>query len=365
MAVLDLDQLMAQGIRGQSVFLRADLNVPLRDGVISDDSRVRASLRTMRRLIAGGARLIVTSHLGRPKGTRVPELTLRPVAPRLAELLGTGVSFCEDCVGELAEAAVSRLDDGQVLLLENLRFHAGETKNDPDFARALADLADVYVNDAFGTAHRAHASTVGVVAHTPRAAAGDLLKSEINHLRVVLEPERPLLAILGGAKVSGKVEVMEALAPHADVLALGGAMVYTFLARGGQPRRARRPPGRPPPAAADGPRGGRGARAGGPDAGGGDDSRGLDRRRHRAGDRPHLRGGGGPRAHGLLERSAGSLRDRGLRARHRDRGPGRGEDLCDDRGGGRRFGGGRQPARRGRSDHPQGLTLPGLAALDR
>jgi phosphoglycerate kinase len=235
MAVLDLDQLMAQGIRGQSVFLRADLNVPLRDGVISDDSRVRASLRTMRRLIAGGARLIVTSHLGRPKGTRVPELTLRPVAPRLAELLGTGVSFCEDCVGELAEAAVSRLDDGQVLLLENLRFHAGETKNDPDFARALADLADVYVNDAFGTAHRAHASTVGVVAHTPRAAAGDLLKSEINHLRVVLEPERPLLAILGGAKVSGKVEVMEALAPHADVLALGGAMVYTFLAAQGDP----------------------------------------------------------------------------------------------------------------------------------
>jgi phosphoglycerate kinase len=235
MAVLDLDGLMAQGVRGQRVFLRADLNVPLRDGVISDDSRVRASLRTMRRLIAGGARLIVTSHLGRPKGMRVPELTLRPVAPRLAELLGTGVSFCEDCVGEQAAAAVSRLDEGQVLLLENLRFHAGETKNDPDFARALADLTDVYVNDAFGTAHRAHASTVGVVAHASRAAAGDLLKSELNHLRVVLEPERPLLVILGGAKVSGKLEVMEALAPHADVLALGGAMVYTFLAAQGDP----------------------------------------------------------------------------------------------------------------------------------
>jgi phosphoglycerate kinase len=235
MAVLDLDGLMAQGVRGQRVFLRADLNVPLRDGSISDDSRVRASLRTMRRLIAGGARLIVASHLGRPKGTRVTELTLRPVAPRLAELLGTGVSFCEDCVGEQAVAAVSGLDDGQVLLLENLRFHAGETKNDPDFALALADLADVYVNDAFGTAHRAHASTTGIVAHMPRAAAGDLLKSEINHLRVVLEPERPLLAILGGAKVSGKLEVMEALAPHADVLALGGAMVYTFLAAQGDP----------------------------------------------------------------------------------------------------------------------------------
>jgi phosphoglycerate kinase len=230
MAVLDLDGLMAQGVRGQRVFLRADLNVPLRDGVITDDSRVRASLRTLRRLIAGGGRLIVTSHLGRPKGTRVPELTLRPVAPRLAELLGTGVSFCEDCVGEQAAAAVSGLDDGQVLLLENLRFHVGETKNDPDFARALADLADVYVNDAFGTAHRAHASTAGIVAHMSRVAAGDLLESELNHLRVVLEPKRPLLAIIGGAKVSGKLDVMEALAPHADVLALGGAMVYTFLA---------------------------------------------------------------------------------------------------------------------------------------
>jgi len=235
MAVLDLDGLMAQGVRGQRVFLRADLNVPLRNGVISDDSRVRASLRTMRRLIAGGARLTVTSHLGRPKGTRVPELTLRPVAPRLAGLLGTGVSFCEHCVGEQAAAAVSGLDDGQVLLLENLRFHAGETKNDPDFARALSDLADVYVNDAFGTAHRAHASTAGIVAHMTRAAAGDLLKSELKHLRVVLEPERPLLAILGGAKVSGKLDVMEALAPHADVLALGGAMVYTFLAAQGDP----------------------------------------------------------------------------------------------------------------------------------
>jgi phosphoglycerate kinase len=235
MAVLDLDGLMAQGVRGQRVFLRADLNVPLRDGAITDDSRVRASLRTMRRLIAGGARLIVASHLGRPKGVRLPELTLRPVAPRLAELLGTGVSFCEDCVGELAAAAVSGLDDGQVLLLENLRFHAGETKNDADFARALADLADVYVNDAFGTAHRAHASTVGMVEYVSRAAAGDLLRSELKHLRVVLEPERPLLAILGGAKVSSKLEVMEALGPHADALALGGAMVYTFLAAKGEP----------------------------------------------------------------------------------------------------------------------------------
>jgi phosphoglycerate kinase len=235
MAVLDLDGLMAQGVRGQRVFLRADLNVPLRAGAIADASRVRASLRTMRRLIAGGARLIVASHLGRPEGVRVPELTLRPVAPRLAELLETGVSFCEDCVGEQAMAAVSGLDDGQVLLLENLRFHEGETKNDPDFARALADLADVYVNDAFGTAHRAHASTVGVVEHMSRAAAGDLLKSELNHLRVVLEPERPLLAILGGAKVSCKLDMIQALGAHADVLALGGAMVYTFLAANGDP----------------------------------------------------------------------------------------------------------------------------------
>jgi len=217
------------------VFVRADLNVPLRGGAIGDDSRIRASLPTLRRLAAAGARVVIASHLGRPKGKASDALSLRPVAPALARLLGAGVSFCEDCIGPRAEAAVQALGPGQFLLLENLRFHAGEEKNDPDFAAALARLADVYVNDAFGTAHRAHASTVGMVARIERVAAGDLMRTELEHLRVVRQPERPLLAILGGAKVSSKLAVMEALAPHADVLAIGGAMTYTFLLAQGQP----------------------------------------------------------------------------------------------------------------------------------
>jgi phosphoglycerate kinase len=234
-ALPDLDGLLAAGVGGSRVFVRADLNVPMRGGEIGDDSRLRASLPTLRRLAAAGARVVVASHLGRPKGKVSVELSLRPLAPALARLLGAGVSFCEDCIGSRAEAAVRQLGPGQFLLLENLRFHAGEEKNDPDFAAALARLADVYVNDAFGTAHRAHASTVGMVARVERAAAGDLLRSELDHLRSVREPERPLLAILGGAKVSSKLAVMEALAPHADALAIGGAMTYTFLAAQGQP----------------------------------------------------------------------------------------------------------------------------------
>jgi phosphoglycerate kinase len=157
------------------------------------------------------------------------------VAARLAELLDRGVSFSEEIIGEAAREAVGELKDGQLLLLENLRFYAGETKNDPDFARALASLADLYVNDAFGTAHRAHASTVGIVRYIERSAAGDLLRSELEHLRVVREPERPLLCLLGGAKVSDKIAVLEALAPHADLLAVGGAMAYTFLRALGRP----------------------------------------------------------------------------------------------------------------------------------
>jgi phosphoglycerate kinase len=231
----DLDGLLAAGVGGSRVFVRADLNVPMRGGEISDDSRLRASIPTLRRLAAAGARVVVASHLGRPKGKVSVELSLRPLAPALAGLLGAGVSFCRDCIGSRAEAAVRELGPGQFLLLENLRFHAGEEKNDPDFAAALARLADVYVNDAFGTAHRAHASTVGMVARVERAAAGDLLRSELEHLRSVREPARPLLAILGGAKVSSKLAVMEALAPHADTLAIGGAMTYTFLAAQGQP----------------------------------------------------------------------------------------------------------------------------------
>jgi 3-phosphoglycerate kinase len=233
-SIRDLDTLLSEGVRGDRVFVRADLNVPLRDGTVSDDSRIRASSPTLERLLAAGARVVVASHLGRPKGERRPEMSLRPVAPRLAELLGTGVSFCEDCIGDAAAEAIAKLPPGGVLLLENLRFHPGETRNDPDFARALADLADVYVNDAFGTAHRAHASTAGMAARVARRAAGDLLRSELSHLDVVRQPERPLLVILGGAKVSDKLAVLEALAPHADVLAIGGAMAYTFLASRGE-----------------------------------------------------------------------------------------------------------------------------------
>lgn len=236
MAVPSLDQLLAQApVRGQRVFVRADLNVPMKDGVVGDDTRIRATLPTLRRLVSAGARVIVASHLGRPKGKADPKYSLAPVAKRLGELLGTPVVFVLDCVGPVAESAIEKLPSGGVALLENLRFHAEEEKNDPAFARRLAALADIYVNDAFGTAHRAHASTAGMVALVPRVAAGDLLRAELEHLRVVLEPIRPLVCLLGGAKVSDKIAVLEALAERADVLAIGGAMAYTFLRAAGEP----------------------------------------------------------------------------------------------------------------------------------
>jgi phosphoglycerate kinase len=222
-------------LAGRRVLVRSDLNVPLDDGRITDDTRIRASTGTIARLRSAGARVLVCSHLGRPKGRRVPALSLRPVAAALGEQLGCPVAFADDCVGAPAREAAERLRDGDVLLLENLRFHAGETANDPAFAAELASLTDLYVNDAFGTAHRAHASTAGIVSLVDDAAAGDLLRSELEHLRVVLEPERPLLCLLGGAKVSDKLGVLEALAGRADVLAVGGAMAYTFLAARGEP----------------------------------------------------------------------------------------------------------------------------------
>lgn len=237
MAVRDLTSLLAEpgGVAGKRVFVRADLNVPVKGGVVGDDTRIRASLPTLRRLCDAGARVVVASHLGRPKGKRDPAASLRPVAAKLSELLGRPVSFAEDCIGEPAEQAVAALPEGGVCLLENLRYHAGEEKNDPAFAQALARLADAYVNDAFGTAHRAHASTAGMVPLTARRAAGDLMNVELAHLRVVLEPRRPLLCLLGGAKVSDKLAVLEALAKRADVLAVGGAMAYTFLRTLGEP----------------------------------------------------------------------------------------------------------------------------------
>jgi phosphoglycerate kinase len=232
---MDLSELIEAGVRGRRVLVRADLNVPLRDGAVADDARIRASLPTLRRLCEAGARVIVCSHLGRPKGQRKPELSLAPVARALGDALGREVAFCPECVGPEAEAAAAGLGDGELLLLENLRFHAGETDNDPEFAAALARLADDYVNDAFGTAHRAHASTAGVVPLVERAAAGDLMAAELEHLRMALEPEHPFVCLLGGAKVSDKLAAIEALAGRADVLCVGGAMAYTFLRALGQP----------------------------------------------------------------------------------------------------------------------------------
>jgi phosphoglycerate kinase len=236
-AVASLDDLLRdpRGVRGRRVFVRADLNVPIAEGRVGDDTRIRATLPTLRRLVGAGARLVVASHLGRPKGKADPRYSLAPVAARLGELLGRPVAFAPDCVGPQAEAAAAELGDGDVLLLENLRFHAGEERNDPAFAAALARLAGVYVNDAFGTAHRAHASTAGITSRVERAAAGDLLLAELVQLRRVLDPERPFLCLLGGAKVSDKLSVLEAMVRRADVVCIGGAMAYTFLRAKGRP----------------------------------------------------------------------------------------------------------------------------------
>jgi phosphoglycerate kinase len=216
-------------LAGKRVFLRVDFNVPLEDGKITDDSRIRASMPTILHLLRAGARVIMASHLGRPDGKVQDGLRLRPVAERLSQLLGRTVPVTGDALGVGTVDAVRRLRNGEALLLENLRFHAEEEKNDPEFARQLADYADLYVNDAFGTAHRAHASTVGVATLLP-AYAGFLMEREITMLSRLLEnPARPFAAIVGGAKVSGKLKVLDNLVSKVDVLILGGGMANTFL----------------------------------------------------------------------------------------------------------------------------------------
>ena len=226
LSIKDLD------LSGKRVFIRVDFNVPLKDGKVDDDTRIRASLPTIQYATEHNARVILASHLGRPKGQRVDKYSLQPVRDHLSQLLGREVGFATDCIGEAAQSAAGALKDGEVLLLENLRFHPEEEKNDEEFSRQLASLCDgLYVNDAFGAAHRAHASTAGITKFVSKAAAGLLMQKELDYLsRVIINPEHPFAAILGGAKVSDKIPVINALIDRGvDKLLIGGAMAYTFL----------------------------------------------------------------------------------------------------------------------------------------
>ncbi len=218
-------------LKGKRVIIRADFNVPLDDSLqITDDTRIRSTLLTINRAVDDGARVILCSHLGRPNGKFNPKYSLAPVAKRLGRLLGKEILFAPDCVGPVVDGLVSKMKPGDVMLLGNLRFHQGEEKNDDAFSKALASLGDVYINDAFGAAHRAHASTVGITKFIPVSAAGFLLKKEIEYLEGAVEkPVRPFVAILGGAKVSGKIGVIENLGKRVDKVIIGGGMAFTFL----------------------------------------------------------------------------------------------------------------------------------------
>jgi len=222
-------------LAGKRVFVRCDFNVPLKDGVINDDSRIVAALPTIKLLVEQGAKVILASHLGRPKGEKNAAFTLAPVAEELAKQLAQPVTFIEDCIGEDVEAEVAKLGEGEVALLENVRFYQGETGNDPEFAASLAKLADAFVNDAFGTAHRAHASTAGVAKHLSPCVCGLLIEKELAYLGdKPNSPERPLTVILGGAKVSDKIKVIDTLLEKADTIIIGGGMAYTFKLAMGQ-----------------------------------------------------------------------------------------------------------------------------------
>jgi len=223
-------------LKGKRVLVRVDLNVPIAEGKVTDDTRIVASLPTIRKIIGDGGKAILMSHLGRPKGGPEAKYSLAPVAKRLSELLGKPVPLVPDCIGPDAEAAVTKMKDGDCLLLENVRFHPEEEKNEPEFAKKLAKLGDVYVNDAFGSAHRAHASTEGVTKFLSPCAAGYLMQKELDYLgRALANPARPFVAVLGGAKISGKIDVIENLLSKVDALIIGGGMAYTFFkAEGGE-----------------------------------------------------------------------------------------------------------------------------------